>query len=285
MTANQLETTILGRHDFNWLRAQPIDDPTAEYVEHIIVIEEAFRAGNPLRVSDEYAELHFAGGNVITRDDRTHGIAHGYTQIFQCLDRVLPDSFRHPTAGALIDVGANEGHWTMYMKRLFPDAATLAVEPNPHALDLLERNMGVNALHNVEIARSAIGDTTEKRVFSIIPAVTTLGGFAISKTGRGWLTDNMIEKIEVPTDTIDNLVADVGRVAILKIDVEGAELEALAGANRTLDYTDKVQIEYNTDRDRVKLIALLEEKGFGLLYDDVFCPGAGDLFFSRHDSA
>lgn len=128
----------------------------------------------------------------------------------------------------VIDCGAHIGVFTW--KALEAGAAkVVAVEPDPANLECLRRNF------KKEIA--------EGRVVLAPVGVWSKAGTMKLSLGEGGNTgmNSMVEKesdreIEVPVVTLDQLVKDQGlaRVDFIKMDIEGAEREALAGSLETL---------------------------------------------------
>lgn len=53
-------------------------------------------------------------------------------------------------------------------------------------------------------------------------------------------------------------------VDLMKIDVEGHEVECLKGAEETLDNTSKIVIEYHSQSLKNKVVSMLTERGFGI---------------------
>lgn len=128
----------------------------------------------------------------------------------------------------VVDCGAHIGVFTW--KALEAGAAkVVAVEPDPANLECLRRNF------KKEIA--------EGRVVLAGVGVWSKPGKMTLNLGNGGNTgvNSMVEKesdksIEVPVTTLDQLVKDLGlaKVNFVKMDIEGAEREALAGAMETL---------------------------------------------------
>jgi FkbM family methyltransferase len=93
-------------------------------------------------------------------------------------------------------------------------------EPAPHMFDLLRRIVDLNPLGEVSLRPVACGsreDTVE---------MTSVRNASILPSGGG---------IPVPVRRLDDELADVGRIAFMKIDCEGYELEVLRGARQTLE--------------------------------------------------
>lgn len=89
------------------------------------------------------------------------------------------------------------------------------------------------------------------------------------------LADACAEKIIVAADTLDNLwteLIDRNPIDYLKMDIEGAELEALEGADELLRKTDKVVIaayhRRNGEPTAVKVGKILKEAGFTIRTDE-----------------
>lgn len=122
------------------------------------------------------------------------------------------------------DVGANVGFYTLLAATLAgPEGRVYAFEPLPRNLALLKRHVEMNQMNNVEILDGAVSDKPGTARFSTgdIPEMTHL-----SDTGE----------IEVRTYQLDELVssARVPPPRVIKVDVEGAEANVLAGARDIL---------------------------------------------------
>lgn len=128
---------------------------------------------------------------------------------------------------AVIDIGANIGYFSMLAASLVgPTGAVLAIEPNPANIRLLEASRRANGFHHVTTAQVAAG-----REIGLLMLNTTHSNGTTSDFGDD--IDMLLAAQTVACVPVDTLVAGWGnkRVALLKIDVEGAEYNALLGAN------------------------------------------------------
>jgi len=148
---------------------------------------------------------------------------------FAFLSRILEPG------GVFIDIGANEGFYAVFAaRRVQPAGRVVAFEPSPRELQRLRHNIEINALANVTVDTRALGRTRGKAVLHIADAEhngqNTLGGFGHSGV-------HAIAHVEVELIDLDSLIGELGiaHVEAIKMDVEGAELEVLHGAARTLD--------------------------------------------------
>lgn len=132
----------------------------------------------------------------------------------------------------IIDAGVYPANFTMYAaKRVGNDGRVFAVEPQPHHADLVRR---VAELNNVSDRVTVV----ESGLWS---KDTTLS-FESTDNGAGNVDDS--GDITVPVTTLDDLCASHGiSPDFVKMDVEGAELAALAGARDVMaDYRPEFAI-------------------------------------------
>jgi len=113
-----------------------------------------------------------------------------------------------------VDVGANVGAYTV--RAAAHGMKVHAFEPNPENMKILKRNAELN---EVSV------DTLEYALGSVEGKVSMFPNGATSRIVDG-------EGIEVPVRTLDSF--QLPRVDLLKVDVEGYELEVLRGAEQTL---------------------------------------------------
>jgi FkbM family methyltransferase len=132
-------------------------------------------------------------------------------------ERVRPGS-------TVFDVGANVGFFTLLASKLAGDSGRVyAFEPLPRNLEFLERHVRLNDLGNVHLDALAIAAASGEAHFRIAPHAS-MGGLAEGGDLR------------VVTASLDDLIASarVPRPDFIKMDIEGAESEALRGAKNLL---------------------------------------------------
>lgn len=134
-----------------------------------------------------------------------------------------------------VDVGAHIGLLTLAMARAVgPSGHILAVEPNPRLASLLRRTLQLNDLADrVDVQMCAAGateGTATLRIGAVLGEGTVIG----SPSGE-------THAIDVPVQPLDRLVQGRHPV-VVKLDVEGAEPDVLAGFQETLRAADRLAV-------------------------------------------
>jgi FkbM family methyltransferase len=164
-----------------------------------------------------------------------------------------------------VDVGANIGWFTILAARLVGEKGkVVAFEPSSAIYDHLTANVSLNGLSNVQAERTALSDTNGTAV---------LTGIGVENAGTGTIlaTGGSLGE-EVPTMRFDDYCSSAGLeyVALMKIDVEGAEMMVLEGATESLHAGSigAIVIEVSDERLRstgsssTELIELLRGAGY-----------------------
>jgi FkbM family methyltransferase len=127
-----------------------------------------------------------------------------------------------------IDIGANEGTVLASIVRLAPNGRHIAFEPIPELCERL-----VARFPGVDIRCAAASDAPGRTEFSHVVGAPAYSGL---RQRDGLPADaGEVRRISVLVERLDDVV-EVGYVpALLKIDVEGAELGVLRGAAETLE--------------------------------------------------
>ena len=139
------------------------------------------------------------------------------------------------------DVGANIGTLTVMFARRVPQGAVYAFEPVRAHYQLLVTNVTLNELANAVPFQAAVGAASGRirvpRLDLSMPA--NLGAIAL---------ENFTEGEDVPLIRLDDL--ELPRCGLLKIDVEGMELDVLRGAAQTVERCRPVIFAENERTDR-----------------------------------
>lgn len=125
----------------------------------------------------------------------------------------------------VFDVGAHVGFYTLLAARLVgASGRVVSIEPFPRNLGYLRRHVKLNDCANVRVVAAAVADIAGHATFAE-------GG----TDAEGQLTAAGTLEVEVVTlDAIAYGTPGMPLPTVLKIDVEGAEQRALAGAERLL---------------------------------------------------
>jgi FkbM family methyltransferase len=133
------------------------------------------------------------------------------------------------------DIGAHVGDRVSSFRRL--GARVVAIEPQPGPARVIRLLHGRDP--GVVLRQAAVGDRDGEvilRINSANPTVSTASeDFVRAAEGAGgWEGQVWDEVITVPCVTLDGLIAENGRPAFIKIDVEGFEDRVLAGLSQAI---------------------------------------------------
>lgn len=134
-----------------------------------------------------------------------------------------------------LDVGGYIGTYAIPVAMKDPSIKVVSFEPAPHCAEVFKKHLRYNHVTNVTLVESACGDTTGTISFDSNRSVLDFPA-PEGKTMRDCVGDPACENhIDVRVTRLDDYVEDNDlEPAFLKVDVEGAELQVLEGARKTL---------------------------------------------------
>jgi len=192
--------------------------------------------------------------------------SHGEDPLLAALlSRIAPDE-------VVVDVGANVGAYALAVATVEPSARVFAIEPDPDVVDRLRRNVALNEVdERVSVLPIATGAESGERPLyrSSYHQLSSLNRFNAERWGA-----RVTDVVPVPVEPLDALLA-TRRIAPpdhLKVDVEGAGHEVLAGASALLeDHRPVVYVEPHAARDgesdgtgtpAIRMRELLSNRGY-----------------------
>lgn len=130
-----------------------------------------------------------------------------------------------------VDVGANIGSLVLpAAAAVGPTGHVLAFEPSPKFAKVIELNSAVSHLHNIHLHQVALGAQS--------------GTVHLDESAADDTTNHISEAGTVVRQApLDYFTRDVQTIKLLKVDVEGYEVEVLKGAAQTLAKTEQILIE------------------------------------------
>jgi FkbM family methyltransferase len=243
-----------------------------------------------------------------------------YKDIF--LDRIyLQEGIELPPDPVVIDAGANIGLFTLFVLEVCPSARICAIEPAPRTVEILRRNTAAYGAA-VTVLHCGVGAGESEMEFTYFPNLTAGSGFydedqmqrirdirrsliladpvrakqldtPVGEELVNYIIDRNLEceVARIPVRPLGALVDElgIGRIDLLKLDVEGSELPALHGIrDDQWPQINQMVIEvHHTKRDGDELLRILRGQGFqaGIHADPMIAIGGKSMIYARRPAA
>jgi FkbM family methyltransferase len=166
----------------------------------------------------------------------------------------------------VIDIGANIGAFTIQAAKLVGvSGKVIAIEPSTNTLQYLRKNVEINKLNNVVIVPKGVWSSSGK-----IRIDTSQNSTENSIYIRGHMKGEKRQFEEVEVDTLDNILRTLGvvRPNFIKIDIEGAEIDAIKGMDEVLANKTIIAAEHhiiNGQHTIKTVVPQLRAKGFHII--------------------
>ena len=226
---------------------------------------------------------------VLVKPDYRHAVWQGVAAAVEHEHVVFPRSYR-----SVIDVGANRGQFALFALHRFPEASLTCFEPLPAAHSKLHAITGQDkrvSSHQCAVGAEAgslsLNVTRSDDSSSLLkPTALQLHTFRDTDT---------VSSTQVDVVRLDDVI-DLGRLVepfLLKIDVQGFELEVLRGADQLLQKDGDVLVEasfeefYEGQALIDEVVVAMHASGyrlrgiFSIAKGSDGTPLQGDLLFSR----
>ena len=156
---------------------------------------------------------------------------------------------------AIVEVGAYVGNHVVYYARFMQPRTIVVLEPNPEAIALLRRNLQANRIETADLSHLGVGIGGGEGNYDLVCEGSANGGATrLVRADAG----------AVKSAALDDVIAQ--KVDFIKIDVEGMELEVLAGAARVIaESQPKIMIEVFRAQT-AQFVKWLREQGYSVTH-------------------
>lgn len=203
-------------------------------------------------------------------------------------------AIRSIQVASIIDVGANIGQFSLMSRAIHPKALIHAFEPLSEMADVFERLFADDA--RVVLHRCAAGASASVSALNVSKRPDSSSLLPISDRQSSLFPGTEMAGVEsVRVERIDNMIdlEELERPILVKLDVQGFELEALKGMPRLLNIAEWVYVEVSFTRLYTgqpladEIIDWLSRVGFRLVgiynatYSDEHVNVQADFLFAR----
>ncbi len=258
--------------DITWLLSIAQDQPTKDAIEKICKWNDDIKNGifNP---SDEVFSLKLGKHTIWLRESEAWFAIHLYDHIFKEKEHLLCEDFDGKGCSTVVDMGANIGMYSLAIADNNPECKIISFEPNPKAYELLCKNIESNNAKNVTLVNRGVSENGTPFDMKTLDEGSAYGGKylgEIKNEYRMWIQQERYKNIKVQSLSVPQIFAEysIDTIDILKMDIEGMELEVLEGAVPMFPKIKKIVFEWHDHAMKDEIVTLLTGNGFNMVFDD-----------------
>jgi len=176
--------------------------------------------------------------------------------IWQFKEIFVEEYYRFETKSespVIYDCGANVGTSCAYFKYQYPQSRIIAFEPNTNVAEYLFRNIKINSFQNIEVINKAVWTNSNGLELGLDDADASSIHLDKNKT-------------KVNSVRLKDYLEKEEDVDMLKMDIEGAEIEVLQDCRESLSKVKNIFVEFHSYRNEPQklseVIHVLESSGF-----------------------
>lgn len=166
----------------------------------------------------------------------------GYLHIEKAIE--YSHYFRLNEKDLILDIGAANGATSLLLRKAFPESVIYSFEPLPEMYGLLTK--AVSGFSNIIPINKGLGSVKRELNINLSQRITSSSFFEIEKNiSNEFFSENIknVGSAKVAVSTLDDEIPADRNINILKMDVQGFELEVLKGGVKTLNRTAIVLVE------------------------------------------
>jgi len=212
---------------------------------------------------DKYLAFPFIGGKIYLNVKESNMMLARALGIYEPEKTKTISDLLKP-GQTFIDIGGNKGDFSLLAAKITGQKGqVLTFEPEPENCHWFNESIQLNQYSNIRLFDIALSDSNGKA--QLFLGEKSGWHSLVSSQGK---TDN--STIEVEKRTLDSILneSDIQQVDMIKIDVEGAEMEVLLGAEDTLkNNTDLIlllDLHPHMGVDTVAICQFLSDRGFSI---------------------